>query len=321
MNSIQISAVICTHNRAGYLKKSIESLVNQNLDNEKYEIIVIDNCSTDETAEVVNNLKRNSNIIRYIYEPSIGLSNARNTGWENAGGNYVAYLDDDAIAQNDWLSNIIDSFTNIKPEPDVIGGKIEPVWESERPDWLTENLQRALSVVSWSDHALIINNTSMWIAGANIAYRKDLLEKYNGFNTELGRIGKKLLSGEEILLNKLIIRDSYNVYYVPSSKVKHHIPVERMHKEWFIRRYYYNGISGSLIDCELNNLSFFDRVRNITKSIFKTILLLSRYVFSFFYGNGTNPGNFETKCQIYFNIGYIYGLSLTGRTKGENLNE
>src|SRR3989337_3554689 len=109
MMSFVISAIICTHNRVEYLTKAIQSLVDQNIPKSKYEIIVVDNCSTDSTREVVEKFSSKSNI-RYIYEPTLGANKARNTGWRNARGKYIAYLDDDAIASPVWLCRILQGF-------------------------------------------------------------------------------------------------------------------------------------------------------------------------------------------------------------------
>ena len=103
---VRISAVVCTLNRATYLARAVESLVNQTYPKEYYEIIVVDNGSTDNTREVVEQFSQCA-IIRYIYEPVKGLSQARNTGWQAAAGKYVAYLDDDAIARPRWLEKML----------------------------------------------------------------------------------------------------------------------------------------------------------------------------------------------------------------------
>ena len=132
--SIRISAIICTLNRAAYLEKAIQSLADQTLPEEQFEIIVVDNGSTDNTKTMVEGFKHLENL-RYIYEPIMGLSQARNTGWQNAQGDYVAYLDDDAIACPEWLERIVQAFDTVEPRPGSVGGKVIPVWEAERPAW------------------------------------------------------------------------------------------------------------------------------------------------------------------------------------------
>jgi len=95
----RISVVICTHNRGFYLRKAITSVLAQDMPASEYELIIIDNKSTDDTAQVVASFAAAN--VRYIHEPQLGLCFARNTGWYSAAGTYVAYLDDDAIAEPD----------------------------------------------------------------------------------------------------------------------------------------------------------------------------------------------------------------------------
>src|SRR5690349_21431211 len=128
--TIRISAIIPTYNRADYLGNAIQSLIEQTLPIEQYEILVIDNCSTDRTRQIVCEDFAHVPNLRYIYEPVLGLSQARNTGWQQARGDYVAYLDDDAIASSQWLEKILFTFRTVTPIPGCVGGKVEPIWET-----------------------------------------------------------------------------------------------------------------------------------------------------------------------------------------------
>ena len=149
-NTVQISAVICTHNREKYLKQAIESLINQSLSNDLYEILIIDNASTDNTKNVISNYFSHISNIRYIYEPKIGLSHARNCAWYNSSSQYICYLDDDAIANPNWLESFINIFNDYSPKPAVVGGKVTPLWEAEKPKWLSDQLAYTkLSLLDW----------------------------------------------------------------------------------------------------------------------------------------------------------------------------
>src|SRR5215813_5826726 len=97
------SVVICTYNRLDHLVNSVESALHQTIDAANYEVIVVDNCSTDGTAEAIQKLIGEHPNLRYLYETRLGLANARNSGWQAAQGTYVAFLDDDAKAENNWL--------------------------------------------------------------------------------------------------------------------------------------------------------------------------------------------------------------------------
>jgi len=111
------------------MRKAIDSLVNQTLPKERYEILVVDNSSTDNTKQVVLREFSNLQNLQYLYEPVLRLSQAQNTSWCNARGEYVAYLDDNAIACPHWLEKIFDVFETVKPKPACVSGKIKPTWE------------------------------------------------------------------------------------------------------------------------------------------------------------------------------------------------
>ena len=302
---IAISAVICTHNREKYIEKSLTSLINQTLEKENYEIIVVDNASTDNTRDITTKFLKLHTNIKYINEPVLGLSQSRNTGWQNSEGKYVAYLDDDAVADPDWLKNILSVFRNAKPAPGIVGGKIDPIWESDPPAWLSDQMIRALTVIDWSKEPVVLNNTHMWLAGANIAYQKSLFLKHGGFDVSLGRKGQNLLSCEETILNSIIEDAGYNIYYDPSIRVRHHIPPDRIKKSWHVKRQYWNGVSVAYIHTHGSNNSL---LKN-TEHLYKNFILLARNTLKLISGRKSKNDTFlETICEFAFRCGYARGI-------------
>ena len=174
MNSMRISAVICTHNRAHYLRTAIQSLADQTLNKDRFEILVVDNGSTDATREVVTSEYSGVANLRYVYEPKLGHSQARNTGWQNAAGEYIAFLDDDAIASPEWLERIVDAFDTVHPKPACLGGRIDPIWEVPRPAWLPDSLVTFLAVLNYSDDAFFLK-PKQYLIGANIAFTREAI--------------------------------------------------------------------------------------------------------------------------------------------------
>jgi glycosyltransferase involved in cell wall biosynthesis len=154
-----VSVVICTNNRSAHLKKAIHSVLKQDISSSKYEIIVVDNASSDDTAEAVECFE-SEKTIRYVYEKQLGLCNARNTGWQCARGRYVAYLDDDAIANPGWLSAIENAFI-IEPDAGVVGGRVEPIWKGNRPLWLSDDIAVSLTIIDWSESSRIITDVRL----------------------------------------------------------------------------------------------------------------------------------------------------------------
>ncbi|NEQ49250.1 MAG: glycosyltransferase family 2 protein [Leptolyngbya sp. SIO3F4] len=303
--SILISAVICTYNRATYLKKAIQSLMAQNLKEEVYEILIVDNNSTDNTKKTVIEFSADVHNIHYIFEPIQGLSKARNTGLAEAKGEYVAYLDDDAIAEPDWLESILSCFEAATSPLGCVGGKIDPIWEAPCPEWLPDNYLSYLTILDWGPEPILIDSKK-YLAGANMAFPTDLLRKLGGFNVELGRQGKKLLSSEEVWLQETIRRHSHDVYYDPSVVVKHHAAASRLVPDWFFQRLYWQGISNAFLDLA-RDPAFVDRRTSVILEYIKRLFTdLKDYIYFCLPVN--HPHRFHRRCIKLQEIGYLWGL-------------
>lgn len=304
--NIRISSIICTHNRAAYLTKAIQSLVDQHTPRDNYEIIIVDNCSTDSTKEVVKKFSGVNNI-RYIHESTLGLSFARNTGWRNAKGEYVAYLDDDAIACPDWLNKILEVFETLTPMPGCVGGKTEPLWEAPRPKWLSDDLVTGLTAIDWSDipHA-ITDLDQQWLVGANIAFPSEVLRRIGGFVSGLDRIGKNLLSGGDIFLEKQILKAGYTCFYHPEIIVSHLVPKSRLDKRWFIKRYYSQGFSDAVMVLIEESPSHLRRLGMAISKIFSLLQSPEKIINLIWSGNDARQ--FTEKCFTMITVGHIVGL-------------
>lgn len=239
-----ITAVVCTHNRVRHLVKAVESLISQSLPKSKYEILVVDNASTDDTPSVVRERFGDVVNLRYVHEPVLGLSQARNAGWQNARGKYVAYLDDDAVAVPGWLVSALEGFDS--PKHGCVGGKIDLIWETPPPAWLVGELLGALGFIDWSPVPAVIQPWQ-WLGGGNSAYPTDLLRKIGGFSTGLGRKGNCLLSNDENWVRERIEAMGLACYYHPGMKIGHCVGADRLNKQWFVRRGYWQGISDAVM--------------------------------------------------------------------------
>ena len=157
MAELMISAIICTHNRAQYLGAAIDSLLAQSLDN--IEVIVVDNASNDTTAEVVQQ-RLSDPRLRYVYEATLGLSTARNTGANVANGDILAYLDDDAVASPQWLASLLEIYQD-NDKVAIAGGKVTLLWPpgiSQPPAWLSNDLASGLGAYDLGDQVQYIKN-------------------------------------------------------------------------------------------------------------------------------------------------------------------
>ena len=299
--SVRISAIVCTHNRAGYLCKALQSLVDQTLAPWEYEIIVVDNGSQDNTKQVVSEFSNVPNL-RYLSEPIIGVSRARNTGWRNAEGVYVAYLDDDAVACPGWLAKFVDVFETFEPTPGAVGGRIEAIWEAPRPDWLSDKLLGFLSIYHWSDVPIVLNE-QQWLSICNMAYPRELLQTVGGFREDLGRQGTKLLANGENYLRQQLDSLGYRSVYHPEIMVGHHVSPPRLTKKWFRERAYWQGISDALMSTSHNGIHVAPRawlaLRRIAWTVPRSLAMLIAK---------NSAARFRRQCQLLEAMGYVSGL-------------
>ena len=299
----QISVVICTLNRDYYLRSALQSLVDQTLSRENFEILVIDNGSVDKTKEVATQEFSFLGNIFYIHEPQTGLNYARNTGLNNSRGKYIAYLDDDAIASPQWLENILNVFQHSAPNVGCVGGKIDPLWESDRPEWLSDNLLGYLAILDISPISTILSK-GQFLYGVNFAFDKNILQSIGGFEAGLDRQGKNLLSNGDIMVQKRIQDQGYVCFYDPQISVQHQIQATRLKPEWFYQRAYWQGISDAIMRIK-HNKSVLIR---IAVSIKAWLFLLVTY--SSFPNLFTKSLNkfVVTKCNILRKQGYAFTL-------------
>jgi glycosyltransferase involved in cell wall biosynthesis len=241
-----ISAVVCTRDRSTYLAQCLTALEKQSLPRRRYEVIVVDNGSSDDTKNIVTAFCERQPNFRYVEEPRTGLSIARNTGIAATRTEIVAFTDDDAEPDPSWLERILGRFEEFPTNVGIVGGDVTPVWEAERPPWLSDYLLRPLSAgLKWSTEPRVLR-PGEWLVEVNSGYKKAALLQVGKFPERLGRVGDLLLSGDGAI-NLLIQRAGYLLYYDPAILVRHHIPPSRTTKDWFRRRSFWQGVSMNLL--------------------------------------------------------------------------
>lgn len=227
-----ISVVVTTYNRAELLKGCLESLCQQDLDRSQYEVIVVDNGSTDITHQVVQAFKY-TGIIRYYFESQPGMNHARNLGLQSARGYYVAYIDDDALAAPNWLEVAINLFAAEVPTPDCLGGPIFPFYTSSKPIWFEDKYEIRRD---WRAPRYLKTGESF--SGSNMIWQKKVLDSLNGFDPNVGVIGNTLrLGGETIVFSKLwSMRENVKLYFSRDLIVRHWVPDFKMTIGYRIKR-------------------------------------------------------------------------------------
>lgn len=231
---MKISAIVCTYNREQYILDVLTSLSDQTLESSLYEILLVDNNSTDATPLLCMDFAQYKGDVQFHYykETKQGLSYARNTGIENAQGEYVVFIDDDAVAAKEYLAEIV-SFFDTHQLVGAIGGRIFPKYEAPLPHWMPYYLTPLFSILDLGERNKPFS-AGKYPVGANMAFRKSVFADCGMFNTDLGRTGKNMMGGEEKDVFYRIQKLHIQVWYVAKAWVYHIIPQQRMTKE-FIR--------------------------------------------------------------------------------------
>jgi glycosyltransferase involved in cell wall biosynthesis len=223
-----ISVIVCTYNRERYIGKCLKHLHNQRADKKLYEVIIVDNNSTDQTAEICKAAVTNytETTYKYFFEPIQGHSQSRNRGIRESKGNIIAFLDDDAFTSSEYISNLNSFFTS-HPEATAIGGKIIPVYEGDAPAWMSRYLLPLVAAQDMGDQIKKFTGRKFPI-GANMAFRKQAFDQYGLFNTDLGRKGSGLEGGDEKDVFDRLKQNNETIYYVPDVLIEHIIPQKRV---------------------------------------------------------------------------------------------
>jgi len=241
-----ISVVICAYDRHDLLRQTIDSVQDQTLAPDRYEIIVVDNSPDQAAAARFGERYRDRPRLRYLLEATPGASNARNVGAAAGRGRRVAFIDDDIVASPGWLGAMLDAFATF-PDAGVVGGCVRARWTSARPGWLHDRLLSYVSVIDWGG-ALRIAERHEWLGSGNMAVARDDFLAVGGFSVALGRVGSgaMLLSNEDADLTGRIASRRRAVVYAPDAVVEHVIDPARLTQSWFRRRAAWQAVSDFL---------------------------------------------------------------------------
>lgn len=244
-----ITVAICTYKRPQMLRDTLDTLQSEIVPSHvRWEILIIDNdpsCSAkrvlDDTASALP--------VRYISETHQGLSHARNRAVREAAGTIVAFLDDDVLVPQQWLTEMLRTFDTTGA--DCIGGRVLVKWD-DVPDDAVRACEREIVAFDKGDSDYRFTGRNVPI-GANLAVKTSVLRRYGPFCASLGRNRDALMGGEEVELLFRVMKDGLRVWYSASAYVVHRIGNDRVREEYYIVREYWNGRSLAVIDCLQNS--------------------------------------------------------------------
>jgi glycosyltransferase involved in cell wall biosynthesis len=229
----RISVVVSTYNRAHSLPLAIESILAQK-DAPPYELIVVDNCSTDGTAAVIREFCLRSHLVRYVFEPKQGLSHGRNAGIAHASAPVIAFTDDDVAVSEDWLRAIETVFER-KPEFGCVGGKVLPRWPEPPPPWLTEKHWVCLALLDYGPPQALDADNGKCLIGANLGIRRNVFEQIGGFSPDFQKAGGLVYGWEDRELQERYWRAGGRCWFDPNIKVYAEVQPSRLKKQFHRR--------------------------------------------------------------------------------------
>ncbi len=243
---LQASVIIPTYLRPQFLSDAVKSIAAQRLSG-MFEIVVVDNCPSSELRSQVSDLNASTPpaaTVRYVAEPRTGLHFARHAGARSANADLVVFCDDDILAEEGWLSAILDPFAD--PSIVCVGGKVAPHWEVPPPSWIESVPASYYSLLDRGSVPHIMQPGELF-HGCNFAVRKKVLFDLGGFNPDgFGDRNLIWLRGDgEVGLMRKIRAKGYKVAYAPGAVIEHRIPADRMRREYLYRRAFDSGIEAS----------------------------------------------------------------------------
>jgi len=231
---MNISVILCTFNRCQSLAKALDSVATTTLlESVEWEVLVVDNNSCDQTRNVVEGFcRRFPGRFRYLFEPQQGKSHALNAGIREARGDVLAFTDDDVTVEPTWLRNLTAPMSN--NEWVGGGGRVLPERSFSLPRWLSLKQRYALGPLALFDLGPEAGQLTEPPFGNNMAFRKEIFEKYGGFRTDLGPNPDNEIRGEDTAFGAQLLAAGERLWYEPSAVVYHTVPESRVRKKYFL---------------------------------------------------------------------------------------
>lgn len=301
MQDVQLSVIVCTYNREKYIAECLRHLADQSMDFGRFEVVVVNNKSTDNTEEIILKSIEDYPQVNFLYfvEEQQGHTFARNRGILESRGEILSFIDDDAFVCHGFCMEI-DAFFERQSDAAAIGGRIIPEYEIGQPKWMSRYLLPLVAALDRGDEVNEFTGSKFPI-GANMAFRKSVFDTYGLFDEDLGRRGKGLEGGDEKEVFLRLKKGKEKIYYVPKVAVTHIIPEHRVQLD------YIKGLATGVGASERKRLSksgwmeIVNKIGSETIKVIGTPLLSLKYLFS----GETAKANMLLKFRIWVLMGYL----------------
>ena len=238
--SIAYTVALCTHDHADRLSRTLGDLRELRAPEARWELVIVDNACSDSTPSLLSREAWPTGWqVRVVREEKLGLSNARNCALREAQGDYVIFIDDDETPDPEWLRAFETLIRN--HAPDAFGGRIEVLFEGDRPAWLTDDLLGFLGQLNRADTAARLTEPGTSFHGGNFGIRRKVCETAGAFDPMLGRKGTDNTGGEEVDFYQRLLAAGLKVWWTPDAVIFHRIQAAKLKRSYFLDLHYRQG--------------------------------------------------------------------------------
>jgi glycosyltransferase involved in cell wall biosynthesis len=240
MTALAYTVALCTHDHADRLVRTLADLRKLRQPQSPWELLFVDNACSDGTSDLLAREQWPAGWqVRVVREEKLGLSNARNCALREARGEYVIFIDDDETPDPDWLC----AFERLILDrgPDAFGGRIEVMFEGERPAWLTDELLGFLGELNRADGVVELTEPGTSFHGGNFGVRRTVCEAVGAFDPDLGRKGADNTGGEEVDFYRRLRAGGFKAWWTPEAVIYHRIQTGKLRRAYFLDLHYRQG--------------------------------------------------------------------------------
>lgn len=288
----------------GHFQEAVDSVLDQSYDD--IEIIIVSDGNDAVYQRMKADYADTSNVIVSMTEENVGISAARNHGIQQATGEVVAQIDDDAIADTEWVEELVSVYTST--DAVAVGGKMTPKWVAGKPEFLPEEFYWLIGVThrGFAEPGEEVRNTF----GSNISFRREVITELGGFDANVGRKGDaEIQAHESELCTRLRQEFDRGVVYNPDAEVAHKVFDYRTAPRWLLKRAFWQGYSKRALEILLPDASRQEESAFLSFLLFDSIPARFRRFVS-------SPARSPVAQLIWLvlltglvGIGYLYGIT------------
>jgi glucosyl-dolichyl phosphate glucuronosyltransferase len=239
----RVTIILCTYNRSEELSGALRSIAQSEVSAAvEWDVLVVDNNSTDQTREVVQEFCREfPGRFKYLFELRQGKTYALNAAVRAASGDILVFTDDDVVVEPNWLQSMTTAIDRYGCAG--VGGRILPKWNQPPPTWLPLEDQNLLAALVSFDLGTEAKPLLVPPFGANMGFRKRVFEQYGGFRTDLGPCRRRGKLNDDTEFGRRVLNGGETIIYEPAATVRHLVPQNRLKKQYFLEWSYAKGRS------------------------------------------------------------------------------